>query len=310
MSRETVAVVGAGVIGCSFAAWYAAKGYHVRIFDVRDNYESTVRKMLQTQLSEVPGTNVDEAQGRISCFTTLEEACEGADLVQENGPEKIDFKQSMFADLEKICGSETFLVTSSSGITPDIIGEKMKAPERVMIGHPFNPPHVVPVVEVCTGPNTPEALVSSLMDFYERADRVPIRLNKPIYGFVGSRLHVAMVREAIHIVEEGVVDIKSLDKLVMASYGIRWASVGPMLGAHLGGGAGGLRGLIEAIGKDMMTEMGLKQVSTKAMEMLDEQAGRYYPMDHCNDFTAVRDARELAMLDIQKKNPLPSPESK
>jgi len=101
MSQETVAIVGAGTIGCSFAAWYAAKGYPVRIFDVRDDYESGVRKMLQTQLSEVPGTNVDEAQGRISCFTTLEGACEGADLVQENGPEKIDFKQSMFADLEK-----------------------------------------------------------------------------------------------------------------------------------------------------------------------------------------------------------------
>ena len=146
------------------------------------------------------------------------------------------------------------------------------------------------------------------MDFYERADRVPIRLNKPIPGFVGTRLHVATVREAIHIVEEGVVDIKSLDKLMMASYGIRWASIGPMLGAHLGGGAHGLRGLIEAIGSGMMTEMGLEPVSTKAMEMLDEQTARYYPMDRYDDFAAVRDARQLAMLDVQKKNPLPSPE--
>jgi len=124
MSKDTVTIVGAGVIGGSYAAWYAAKGYQVRIYDARDNYESAVREHLRTCISEIPSSNVDEAMERVSCFTTLEEAVQGADLVQESGPETVDFKQTMFADLEKLCGSETLLASSSSGITPEVIGAK------------------------------------------------------------------------------------------------------------------------------------------------------------------------------------------
>ena len=224
MAKETVTIVGAGVIGCSYAAWYAAKGYPVRIFDVRDDYESGVRKMLRTQISEMPGSNVEEAMESISCLTTLEEACEGADMVQENGPENVDFKQSMYADLEKLCGSETLFASSSSGITPEVIGAKMKSPERAMIGHPFNPPHVLPLVEVCAAPDAPDELVQRLLDFYERADRIAVRLKKPIDGFVTNRLQYVFQREAIHIVKEGIVDVADLDRIVMASLGARRAA--------------------------------------------------------------------------------------
>ena len=305
MSKETVTIVGAGVIGSSYAAWFAAKGYPVRIFDVRDDYESAVRKMLRTQMSEIPGSDVEESMERVSCFTTLEEAVQGADLVQENGPETVDFKQSMYADLERLCGSETLLASSSSGITPEVIGAKMKSPERAMIGHPFNPPHVLPIVEVCAAPDTPDELVNRLLDFYERADRVAVRLKKPIDGFVTNRLQYVFIREAVHIVEEGVVDVADLDKIVMASLGVRWASVGPFLAGQLGGGAGGVRGILENIFGRLAGAMGLEPISAKALDMLEEQAGRNYPLDMSGDFASVRDKRQLAVLDVQKKNPLP-----
>lgn len=309
MSTETVAIVGAGVIGGSYAAWYAAKGYQVRIFDARDGYESALREHLRTCISEIPSSNVDEAMARVSCFTTLEEAVKGADLVQENGPETVDFKQSMYADLERLCGNETLLASSSSGITPEVIGAKMKSPERAMIGHPFNPPHVLPIVEVCAAPDAPDELVARLLDFYERADRVAVRLNKPIDGFVTNRLQYVFIREAVRLVEEGVVDVEGLDKIVMASLGTRWASVGPFLAGQLGGGAGGVRGILENIFGRLADAMGLEPISTKALEMLDEQCGRAYPLDQSGKFAAVRDVRQLAVLDVQKKNPLPSPGS-
>ena len=306
MPQETVAIVGAGVIGGSYAAWYAAKGYQVRIYDARDNYESAVREHLRTCISEIPSSNVDEAMERVSCFTTLEEAVQGADLVQENGPETVDFKQSMYADLERLCGSETLLASSSSGITPEVIGAKMKSPERAMIGHPFNPPHVLPIVEVCAAPDAPDELVVRLLDFYERADRVAVRLNKPIDGFVSNRLQYVFQREAIHLVEEGVVDMEGLDKIVMASLGVRWACVGPFLAGQLGGGAGGMRGLLESIFARLDEPMGLEPLSTATLEMIEEQAGKSYPLNRSGEFAAVRDKRQLAVLDAQKKYPQPA----
>ena len=310
MPKETVAIVGAGVIGCSFAAWYAGKGYQVRIFDVRDDYEDSVRKLLRTQLSEMPGVDVDESLARVTCLTTLEEACAGADLVQENGPENVDFKQQMYADLEKNCGSETLFASSSSGITPEVIGGKMKTPERAMIGHPFNPPHVLPLVEVCAAPDAPDELVQRLLDFYERAERVAVRLKKPIDGFVTNRLQYVFQREAIHIVQEGIVDVEDLDKIVMASLGVRWAAIGPFLAGQLGGGAGGMSGLLQNIFARLDEPMGLEPLTKEAFQMLDEQGGQHYPLDMSGDFAAVRDKRQLAVLDTQKKNPLPKSDSK
>jgi len=305
MKQETVTIVGAGVIGCSYASWFAAKGYLVRIFDVRDGYESSVLERIRTDVSDMPSVKVDEAMGRISCFRTLEEACEGADFVQENGPEMVDFKQSMFMDLEKICGSETLLVSSSSGITPEVIGAKMKSPERAMIGHPFNPPHVLPIVEVCLAQNVPEELAERVMDFYERSGRTPVRLNKPIDGFILDRLQYVLVREAVSLIEEGIVDVPGLDKALMESLGVRWAAIGAVLAGQLGGGAGGIRGILEKIFPRLAGEMGLEPFSTKALDMLEEQCHRYYPMERIGEFAKARDARQRAILEVQKKYPLP-----
>lgn len=308
-SPETVAIIGAGVIGCSFAAWFAAKGYIVQVYDVRENYESDVMAMLRTQLADIPSAKIEEALERVTCFSDLEQALKGADLVQENGPETVDFKQGIYADFEKYCDRETLFASSSSGITPEVIGEKMKSPHRAMIGHPFNPPHILPIVEVCAAQGTPDGLVERLMDFYERADRVAVRLKKPIDGFVTNRLQYVLIREAVHIVEEGVVDVADLDKIVMASLGVRWASVGPFLAGQLGGGAGGVRGIIENIFTRLSTAMGLKPISKKALDLLEEQADMCYPLDRSGDFAKVRDDRQLEILDVQKKYPLPKTNS-
>ena len=305
MAKETVAIVGAGVIGSSYAAWFAAKGYTVRIYDPKENYEKTLREHLATAIGEIPGGNVDEGMGRVSIVSSLEEAVKGADMVQESGLETVDFKQSIFAELEKLCGPDTLLASSSSGITPDVIGAKMNSPERALIGHPFNPPHVLPITEVCSAPNAPDELVQRLLDFYEASERVAARLNKPIDGFVTNRLQYVFIEEAVNLVEQGVVDVENLDKIVMASLGTRWASVGPFLAGQLGGGPGGVKGILENIFGRLATAMGLRQISPETIAMLQEQCGRIYPLEHSGDFAAARDKRQIDVLAAQKKHPLP-----
>lgn len=306
MSQQTVAIIGAGVIGCGWSAYYAERGLQVRVFDVRAGYERDAREKIEAQIAELHPADVAAAAQRVAYFSTIEEAVEGADLVQENGPERPELKQALFADLERLSSSECLLVSSSSGLPPDVIGATMKAPERALIGHPFNPPHLLKVVEVCAAVDAPEELVERLMDFYRSAGRVAVRLKKPIPGFVINRLQAAVLHEAIHIVEEGVVDMQGLDELVMNSLGVRWASIGPFLTGQLGGGAGGLRGIVENILSSLFDGMGLSRTSDETLAMLDGQAGRIYPMKQIGDFAAVRDDRQREILKVQKRNPLPT----
>jgi ketoreductase RED1 len=147
--------------------------------------------------------------------------------------------------------------------------------------------------------------VERLESFYRDCGRVTATLRKPIDGFVINRLQTALVRETIHLVGEGVVDVRDLDELMMASLGVRWASVGPFLTGQLGGGDGGFRGIAENILSSLFASMGYEPVSTEALEMLEQQTGEHYPMAAMRDFARVRDERQLAILDIQRRHPLP-----
>ncbi len=305
MTQKTVSVIGAGLIGCSWAAYFAVHGLAVRIFDVRDDYEDTTAERVRSLAAELPHSKVDEAMTRVSFFTSLEEAVQGADLVQENGPEKPEIKARLFADLEKLADPDTLLVSSSSGIPPELLGAEMSVPERAMIGHPFNPAHLLPVVEICASPEAPVTQVDRLTAFYRDCGRLTATLKKPIAGFVINRLQAAMVREAIAIVEEGVVDAQELDNLVMGSLGVRWASVGPFLTGQLGGGAGGFRGIAENILSTLFAAMDLPPMSKETLDLLEAQTTRGYPMEKIDAFARARDARQLAILDIQNRNPLP-----
>ncbi len=308
MAERKVAVVGAGLIGCSWAAYYAAHGLEVKVSDVQDGYQDGAAKRIGTLAAELPNVDVDDAVQRVEFFTSIEEAVEGVQLVQENGPERADIKQQMFADFERFAPNDALLVSSSSGIVPETLGAEMNAPERALIGHPVNPAHLLPVVEICGGQDTPRELVERLENFYREYGRVTATLNKPIDGFVTNRLQAALVREAIHLVGEGVVDVRDLDRLFMASLGVRWASIGPFLTGQLGGGEGGFRGIAEKILSSLFASMGYEPVPKETLETLEQQTGEFYPMDKMKDFARVRDERQLAILDIQRRHPLPDSE--
>ncbi|ROS41893.1 3-hydroxyacyl-CoA dehydrogenase NAD-binding domain-containing protein [Amycolatopsis thermoflava] len=271
-----IAVIGAGTIGLSWAALFAAHGHEVRVSDPRPD------------LAEALGGLDVQIAGSVG------EAVRDVDVVQENGPERVDFKRELFARLVAEAPAHALLLSSSSAIpssefTADIDGS------RVLIGHPFNPPHIMPLVEVVPNPRTNEEAVREAVEFYRSLGRVPVVERKEVPGFVGNRLQNALQREAIHLVQEGVVDPAGLDEVVVNSLGLRWAAVGPFLGAHLGGGPGGYRHLATHIGASMQ-RITPGQPDPAATERVIAAVEKAYGDKAYTELAAERDRKQLAIL--------------
>ena len=302
-TNNNIGIIGAGVIGLSWTAYYAAQGFKVQIFDIRKDIETSSYQTLSHFFKQVPHKITENENAffkNITFFQSLKDAVANTFLIQENGPENVEFKQNLFAELEGYVSSNTILVSSSSGIIPELIGKKMKDPNRALIGHPFNPPHIIPLIEVCASSNASNELVQRLMDFYHKIHKKPVRLNKPIPGFVANRLQTVIANEAINIVKQGVVDVKGLDDIITYSLGIRYASIGPFLTGQLGGGPGGFKYIIQHILSLLMSAMNMESIDDETINLLDKQIQKYYPLSQKEQFEAFRDEKQLAIIKIQK----------
>ena len=238
-----IAVVGTGVIGASWAAQYLARGFDVVATDPAPNAEAALRKYVAEawpQLTEI-GLSPGASQERLSFTADLAEALASADFVQENGPERPDFKVKLFAQMDAAAPPDTIIASSSSGIIPTVMQAECKRPERVLIGHPFNPPHIIPLVEVVAGEKTSPDAVKRAMAFYAAIGKKPILLHKELPGHVGNRLQAALYREVLYLVEQGILSVADADDAVSWGPGLRWGVMGPSLQWHLGGGAGGIQ---------------------------------------------------------------------
>ena len=177
-----------------------------------------------------------------SAFTLdMKAAVSEADLVQENGPERPDFKIKLFADIDAATPSDSIIASSSSGITMSVMQSACKHPERCVIGHPFNPPHMIPLVEVVGGDKTSPETVQRAIDFYASIGKKPIHLRKEVVGHVANRLQAALYREVVNLIHLGVLDVADADTAVCWGPGLRWGVMGPNMLFHLGGGAGGIQ---------------------------------------------------------------------
>ena len=236
-----VAVIGAGTIGLSWVRLFASHGSRVRVFDPRPDLEDVVR---------TAAAAAGAAPGAVDCADSASDAADGADLVQESGPERPEDKAALFVELAAAAAEDALLLSSSSAILPTRIAASLDddAAARMLIGHPFNPPHIMPLVEVVPGERTAPEAVDRALEAYRAYGRTPVALAREARGFVGNRLQNAVLREAVHLVQTGVVDAAGLDAVVTNSLGLRWAAVGPLEGMHLGGGEAGLRGFMEHIG--------------------------------------------------------------
>jgi 3-hydroxyacyl-CoA dehydrogenase len=175
----------------------------------------------------------------------MKQALSNADLVQENGPERPDFKMKLFADMDEATPPDSLIASSSSGITPSVMQSKCKHPERIVVGHPFNPPHIIPLVEVVGGAKTSPGAIQRAMTFYASIGKKPIHLRKELPGHVANRLQAALYREMLYIIEQGILSVEETDAAVSYGPGLRWGVMGQSLQWHLGGGPGGIQHFME-----------------------------------------------------------------
>jgi 3-hydroxyacyl-CoA dehydrogenase len=237
-----IAIVGTGVIGASWAAQYLARGFDVVATDPAPNAEANLRKYIDeawpdlTEIGLTPGASRE----RLSFTTNMKEALSQADFVQENGPERVDFKIKLFADMDDATPPDSIIASSSSGITPSVMQSSAKRPQRILIGHPFNPPHIIPLVEVVGGTKTSPEAVQRAIAFYASIGKKPILLHKELPGHVGNRLQAALYKEVMYLIQQGVLSVSDADDAVSYGPGLRWGVMGPSLQWHLGGGPGGI----------------------------------------------------------------------
>jgi len=242
-----IAIVGTGVIGASWAAQYLARGFDVIATDPAPNAEANLRQYVDeawpalTEIGLTPGASRD----RLSFTTNMKEALSQADFVQENGPERPDFKIKLFADMDDATPLDSIIASSSSGITPSVMQSQCKHPERILVGHPFNPPHIIPLVEVVGGTKTSPEAIQQAISFYASIGKKPIHLHKELPGHVGNRLQGALYKEIMYLIQEGVLSVSDADDAVSYGSGLRWGVMGPSLQWHLGGGPGGINHFME-----------------------------------------------------------------
>ena len=250
-SVRVVAVVGAGSIGASWAALAASCGLDVVATDPSPSAADHLRTTVAARLADL-GADVESGAARVRFEPDLEQAVVGADLVLEAGPERLQVKHEIYARLDAATPTDVLLASSTSGLTATEIQQPCQHPERVVITHPFNPPHLIPLVEVVGGRRTSEAAVQAAMGLMHRLGRRPVRLHKEMPGHVVNRLQAALWREAYHLVNEGVISVADLDLAVSSGPGLRWALLGPFATQHLSGGPGGLAHVLDHLGPPMV----------------------------------------------------------
>jgi carnitine 3-dehydrogenase len=238
-----VAIIGTGVIGASWTALFLAKGLDVVATDVAPDAETALKRFVKAawpvleRLGLAPGAS----QSRLTFNADMATAVGDADFVQENGPERIDFKKKLYRQLDELLPADVILASSSSGLTMSQIQSDCPLhPERCVIGHPFNPPHLVPLVEIVGGAETSEATIQRASDFYTGLGKQTVRLRKEVPGHVANRLQAALAREVYYLVANDVVSATDVDKAVCWGPGLRWGIMGQLMLNHLGGGPGGI----------------------------------------------------------------------
>ncbi|MGI9522502.1 MAG: 3-hydroxyacyl-CoA dehydrogenase [Hyphomicrobiaceae bacterium] len=226
-----VGIVGVGLIGRAWSNVFARAGWDVRIYDADQGTRSTAVELIRQSLLDLERHGLvrdpNAAAARVSVASTLAEAIEGADLVQESGPERQEAKLEIYRELDAAAPADAILASSSSAIVASRFTEDLPGRSRCLIAHPVNPPHVVPIVELCGAPWTSLDIIGRARDIYESVGQVPIVVKKEIDGFILNRMQAVLLSEAFRLVGEGYCTAEDLDKTIAHGLGLRWSFMGP-----------------------------------------------------------------------------------
>jgi carnitine 3-dehydrogenase len=308
---KRVGIVGTGVIGASWAAYYLARGLDVGATDPADGAEGRLRRLVDEYWPalEQAGLTSGASQERLTFSTTLEGAVRGAEFIQENGPERLDIKRDLIAKIDAAVRSDALIATSSSGILISAIQDAATHPERVVLGHPFSPPHLIPLVEVVGGRLTSPDAIERALAFYKCIGKKPIRLRREIKGHVANRLQAALWREAFSLVDRGVATVADIDTAISHGPGLRWALLGPFLNLEIAGGSGGLAYVLKHLGPPMerwWNDLGSVQLSDELVRKAVDQAQDMLKSYSFDETVKERDDILVKLLALKAKaNQLP-----
>jgi carnitine 3-dehydrogenase len=247
---RTVGLLGGGVIGGGWAARFLLNGLDVRLYDPDPEAPRKVEQMLgqarrayaRLTLAPLP------QEGSLSMVTTVEEAADGVDFVQESAPERVELKRELLAAASRAAGLDVVFASSTSGLRPTLLQSSMRRPERLTVGHPFNPVYLLPLVELCGGEATVPETLDRAAALYRRVGMKPLRLEREIDGFIADRLLEALWREALWLVNDGVATVEEIDDAVRYGPGLRWSIMGTFLTYRIAGGEDGVRHFMAQFG--------------------------------------------------------------
>ncbi|MFD1510167.1 3-hydroxyacyl-CoA dehydrogenase NAD-binding domain-containing protein [Lacimonas salitolerans] len=299
-----VAILGAGLIGAAWAALFQHHGADVRVWDPVPEALSGVRARMAAPLEQLAQVAPDAGPpGKLTLCDTLADAVSHADLIQENAPENAALKHALFAQVEPLMGRDAVLASSTSALTWSDLAPGLNDPARLITAHPFNPPHLVPLVEIY---GTDLDRIARAEAIYRAAERVPVRLKKDATGHIANRLASALWREAVFMVQDGIAEVEAIDTALVNGPGLRWSVLGAHMAYHLGGGAGGMAGYLAHLGPSQerrWAALGTPSLTPDVQKALvdgvaREAAGRDIP-----ELEAARDTALIAMLRARREAP-------
>src|SRR6202158_744523 len=308
-----IAIIGTGVIGASWTSLYLAKGLQVVATDIAPNAEAALRKFVETAWPALKrlGLSPGASQSHLKVTADMAQALAGADLIQQNGPERIDFKQKLYGQLDELLPPDVIIASSSSGLTMSEIQKGAPThPERCVIAHPFNPPHLIPLTELVGGAKTSEATIRRAAEFYTSIGQRTVRLNKEMPGHVANRLQAALAREVYSLVAEGVVSAADVDTALSWGPGLRWGIMGNMMLNHLGGGPGGIEHFFQQFSGPMTAwwkTLGSPELTPEVQKKLINSVHAEAGSRTIEELEAERDEVLLGLLELRNKAAKSSP---
>ena len=247
-SENQIGVVGGGLIGLSWASLFSAFGYETIVYDPYLKEQNLAIQTVHNMWASLDLLYEAILDKREVKFSNTINDLKSATFIQENCPENLNLKKETILELEKVVSGNTVIASSTSSFLPSELQSGCAKPERIIVGHPMNPPHLIPLVELVLGEISSEKITNRANFFYQTLERIPVRIKKEMRGHLANRLTSALYREAVYLISEGVADVSDVDAVISNGPGLRLALLGPHMNYHLGGGNGGYRNYLEHLG--------------------------------------------------------------
>lgn len=307
-----IALLGTGTIGASWATYFLARGLSVTAWDPAPDADARLRAFIDAAWPAMERLGLAEGAdpARVRVTDEPEGAVEGALFVQENAPEDEALKRTLYRRIDAVLSPDAVLASSSSGLLISTLQEGLQNGARFVVGHPFNPPHLIPLVEVVGGRSTDPAAVEWALAFYNAHGKKAIRVEREVHGHIANRLQAALLREAFHLLLSGAASAADIDAAIAHGPGLRWAFMGPFLTMHLAGGEGGTHGALEHFGPGLESwwaDLGTPRLDEGAIETLSRAVDEMLDGHSIPALKAERDSRLLALL-AALEQPMAPPE--